>query len=232
MNITDTASYRAAPSRLMLVPIGMMKRTMLLAHPYSSAHFMATGILAALEDVPNPNSSAGVNFLPHLHTMMMMMMTCKADKDNDREIQCGKEMKDATSNRIYTWKFWRDSAGTAQKRRWESPHKSVSQTLQSLCRRTMPELLWAQQDCKTSEWCLPAETPLQVVSLQSPYKSGKDMHAVFSILNMMNAIEPTSSEIHMNTNEEPTGILPLWEIRQRMWFHIYDFSLQMIICKT
>jgi hypothetical protein len=57
----------------------MTKRTMLLAHPYSSPQRMATGILAALEDVPKPRSRAGVNFL--LHTSHMAMMNCKEDSN-------------------------------------------------------------------------------------------------------------------------------------------------------
>ena len=63
MNMTATASYRAAPSRFIFVPRGIRNCTMLLSHPYSSPHSIVTGMVAALEEVLKPIIRAGRNDL-------------------------------------------------------------------------------------------------------------------------------------------------------------------------
>lgn len=59
MKSTEAASYKAAPSRLMLVPRGMTNLTMLGRHLRFTPHSMVTGMVAAEEEVPNPMAKAG-----------------------------------------------------------------------------------------------------------------------------------------------------------------------------
>ena len=63
MNMTATASYRAAPSRFIFVPRGIRNCTMLLSHPYSTPHSIVIGMVAALEEVLKPIIRAGRNDL-------------------------------------------------------------------------------------------------------------------------------------------------------------------------
>lgn len=63
MKMTLEASYRAAPSRLMLVPSGITNLTRLSRQPYLLAHSIVIGMVAAEEDVPKPMANAGTKAL-------------------------------------------------------------------------------------------------------------------------------------------------------------------------
>ena len=61
MKMTVSASYSAVPFMLMVAPSGTTKLLTDSAQPALQAHWMVTGIVAALLSVPNAVTNAGRN---------------------------------------------------------------------------------------------------------------------------------------------------------------------------